>query len=195
MNLLRKIVMMTALFSSVGCTAELKMRDTAAVEKSPITWKDCSQQVGDHPCDFSLLDQNGADWTLYDHFGSIIVLDFSTEWCGYCQRGALTIQDIQDEYAENDVILVTILIEDRYGNPASPELLTAWSTHFGIDAPVLAGSRDLLSSDPALGWPVTSYPSYFFIDRGLTLRSNQPGYSDAGLRAAIDSMLSEEIES
>lgn len=194
MNLLRKIVMMTALFNSVGCAADLQAEDTA-VEKNPITWEECSQRVGDHPCDFSLLDQNGSSWSLYDNFGSIIVLDFSTEWCGYCQRGALTIQEIQDDYTEDDVILVTILIEDRYGNPASPALLDLWSTHFGIEAPVLAGSRDLLSADPDVGWPVTAYPSYFFIDRELILRSNQGGYSDEMLRATIDSMLSEEIES
>lgn len=194
MNLLRKIVMMTALFSSVGCAAELQTEDTAA-EKNHITWEECSQQWGDHPCDFSLLDQNGSSWSLYDNFGSIIVLDFSTEWCGYCQRSALTIQEIQDDYIEDDVILVTILIEDLYGNPASPDLLDRWSTHFGIEAPVLAGSRDLLSDDPTLGWPIVGYPSYFLIDRELTLRKGQRGYGDELLKEQIDSLLSEETES
>ena len=193
MNLFSKLLTTAFLCLNIGCTAELKVESNdSASEPNPITWTECSQDAGDHPCDFTLENHDALTWSLYENYGSIIVLDFSTEWCGYCQRSAQTIQALQDLYADDDVIIVTVMIEDRYGNPANTELIQNWATHFGITAPVLAGSRDLLSTDTRVGWPVTAYPSYFFIDREMVLKFNQRGYSDEGIRMTIDSML--EIE-
>lgn len=178
--------------ASLGCAAELKVASEIEEEQSPITWSDCSQEIGDHPCELALTSQEEEVWSLYDNYGKIIVLDFSTEWCGYCRIGASTIQEIQDQYSADDVVIVTILIEDSYGSPADLSLIQAWANYYAISAPVLAGSRDLLSSDPEQGWPVTGYPSYFFVGRDMTLKFKQTGYSDDGLRATIDAMLLED---
>ena len=189
MKLLKALASLAVLLSTFGCTAELKIDDSSSKEASPITWTECSQETGDHPCNISLTDQEGEVWDLYENYGKTIVLDFSTEWCGYCQLSATTIQSLQDAYSEEGVIFVTVLVEDRYGNPASADLVTNWSNHFGISAPVLAGSRDLLSTDTSAGWPVVAYPSYFFIDEKMTVGSTQRGYGDDALRSALDSLL------
>ena len=43
---------------------------------------DCQQiDIGDKACNFTLYDQDGDVWELYDHHGDIILLDFSTIWC------------------------------------------------------------------------------------------------------------------
>lgn len=191
MDLLNKLKLAVLLICTAGCTADLQFTDSSALEApSPITWSECSQTVGDHPCDLVLEDQDANAWSLYENFGSIVVLDFSAEWCGYCQVGAGTLQSIQDEYAADDVIIVTVLVEDSTGNPGSPELAERWATYFGISAPVLAGSRDLMSADPAVGWPVAGFPSYFFIDQEMILRYVQPGYSDEGLKSMLDALIS-----
>ncbi len=195
MNFFKRILTSAVLCLGIGCVAELKVESyDSAPEPSPITWSECSQDIEAHPCDFTLEDQNALMWSLYENYGSIIVLDFSTEWCGYCQVGATTIQQIQDEYADEDVIIVTVLVEDRYGNPAGEQLVQTWASYFGITAPVLAGSRDLLSEDTSQGWPVTGYPSYFFIDREMILRYQQRGYGDEALRATLDMMLADYAE-
>ena len=135
--------MIAILLLLISCTAELKVEDTTSKVENPITWSTCSQNLDDHPCNFTLLDQNGSNWSLYDHYGSIIVLDFSTEWCGYCNVSGSTIQALQNEYTNLDVIFVTLLIEDNYGNPATKELCASWADRHSITAPVLAGSREL----------------------------------------------------
>ena len=187
MSLLR-LMPMLVLLGSTGCAAELE----AAEEPSPITWTECSQVVEDHPCDFTLKDQSGGDWSLYDHYGEIILLDFSTEWCGYCNLSAESIQGIADAYEEHGVTVVTILLEDRYGEPGSVELAAGWADHYGIDAPVLAGSRELINDDVTLGWPVSGFPRYYFINREMILTHGQAGYNDDGLRAVLDAMLLHE---
>ena len=47
---------------------------------------DCQHiEIGDKACNFRLTDQNGETWDLYTHIGDVIVIDFSTIWCGPCQ--------------------------------------------------------------------------------------------------------------
>ena len=177
-----------------ACTAQVKITgDTAPPpEASPITWTDCSQNVGDHPCDMTLSDQHARAWSLYEGWGDIQVLDFSTGWCGYCNTSGSTLQGIQDEYEGQGVQFITVLIEDASGAVATPEFAAAWAEYYGITAPVVAGSRELISDDPEMGWPINGWPRYFFITRDLRLGSIQAGYSDAGLRVTVDAMLAAE---
>ena len=46
---------------------------------------ECGYAVGDIACDFELPDTTGGMTRLYDFKGDVIVLDFSTAWCYYCQ--------------------------------------------------------------------------------------------------------------
>jgi len=188
MKTLTRLVPMLAL---LGCAACGNVEETAE-EPSPITWAECSQTVGDHPCDFTLKDQNGNDWTLYESYGDVILLDFSTEWCGYCNLSAESIQGIADAYEEHGVTVVTVLLEDGYGNPGSVDLAASWADRYGIDAPVLAGSRDMISDDPTLGWPITGFPRYYFINREMVLWHGQAGYNDDSLEAVLRAMLNIE---
>jgi len=42
-------------------------RNTSSI----VDWEDCSQEMGDHPCDFTLVDQHGEEFSLYDHHGKL----------------------------------------------------------------------------------------------------------------------------
>ena len=163
-------------------------------EVSPITWTECGYEMGDHPCDFTLVDQNGEDWNLYDHYGSIIVLDFTAEWCYYCQVAASDAQAVQDAYADQDLIYVTLMIEDASGSPADQDLLARWADHFGITAPILEGSRDLLDSGDGEGWSVSGWPTFYFISKDMVIGKAMQGYSDETMITIIDLMLVEELE-
>ena len=62
----------TLLILSLGCTAgktEVEIEEPVE-DTNPITWSDCSYQSGDHPCDFTLKDQNNEDWNLYSQYGN-----------------------------------------------------------------------------------------------------------------------------
>ena len=79
------VVCTTLVFGLAGCKPKLST-DTEAVPPMPrvndtaqriiddtqpeppdrswVTWTECSQKPGDHPCNFSLMDQYGEWWIL-----------------------------------------------------------------------------------------------------------------------------------
>ena len=162
-------VLMLLLASSIfGCKSQ----------KTPaINWDKCSQTIGDHPCDFSLFDQDGNEFNLYDHHGKIIILDFSAMWCGPCMMAATEVEHLQKKYGD-EIIYVTILIENENGNQPSTEDLKRWADHFEIkNAPVLGGSRSLISSDPNVGWSIGGWPQFHIIDQDMMLVQSFKGFS------------------
>ncbi len=166
-------------------------RDTSRI----IDWENCSQQIGDHPCDFTLYDQNGEEFNLYDHHGKIIILDFSAMWCGPCMMAASEIEELQKKY-KDDIIYVTILIENQNYMPPTQTNLKKWADIFEIEsAPVLGASREFLSNNPDKGWQVLSWPQFHIINRDMVLETSFSGFRAGLIEDALLVMLSGDVES
>ena len=157
-----------------GCTPAL-VKDIAYETAEEI---ECSYLLFEKLCNFTLMDQNGDEVSLYDFYGKTIVLDFSTGWCGYCQVAAQEVQAVQDLYGEEELAYITVIIETHTGSDPDEAYISEWADMFGITtAPVLAGSRDLIDQGAALGWPVSAWPTFFFIDETMTVHESLRGYS------------------
>ena len=155
-----------------------------------VTWDTCGYQQGEHMCDFTLKDKNGSDFSLYDHIGRPIVLDFSTMWCGYCQVAARDVEAIANKYSEQDLLYVTVLIEDQIGNPAEVEDCDSWSSIFGIiDQPVLAGSREMLQSSESDGVPISGWPTFYFLTEDMVIDTILKGYSAEAIEFGIQGLI------
>ena len=110
--------------------------------KIKISWDDCSQNIDDHPCNFSLRDQNDISVSLYDFVGSPVVLDFSVMWCGPCNSAARDVQQVQDKYSESNLRYVTILIENYEGESPGSDNCEEWADKHGItSAHILQGDK------------------------------------------------------
>jgi len=147
---------------------------------APVTWTDCNQWPGSHPCDFSLEDQYGDIFTLYDNYDTVMVLDFSTMWCSVCKNIAWDVQSYQDTYGSQGFLWVTVLIEDPQGSAPDSEDLNNWASTYGIvDSPVLAGNRqdfvDLTGMD---GYPISAWPTFVVISREMVLYNGVNGWSE-----------------
>ena len=152
-------------------------------------WDTCYGAQGEHPCDFSLVDQNGDTVRLYDHYGKVIVLDFSTMWCGPCISAAKTVDTTIMKYGEEEVAYITILIENSFGKDPDLRDLEHWANSNGIKiGSVLGGSRDFLGSGE---WPIEAWPTFFFIDRNMVLRGSAVGYSSYTIDGSIEKLLEE----
>ena len=155
--------------------------------------EDCQQiDMGDKACDIRLRDQNGEVWSLYDHEGDIILLDFSTVWCPPCQAAGHYTQPLQDAYNSEGVKIVTILIDGaQSGVEPSEEEVNAWvSDHNITTAPVLRGSRDKMM-DPGgiIGYAIGSWPTYLYLDRELKFYAGHSGFSEEYARQIIEDKL------
>ena len=179
------------LFSCYGGCDSKSQNDTS-VKFNPIHWTECGYEIGEHACDFTLLDQNKKEWNLYENYGKFIVLDFSTEWCGYCHKAAETTQEIQDAYAEDGLIYTTILVEDMSGNsPPLEEAIERWCSHYGITAPVLSAGRDLVAED---SWDVSSWPTFYILNEDLVIIEVIRGYNEVLLIEAIERAIQNDSE-
>jgi thiol-disulfide isomerase/thioredoxin len=185
--------------SLVACSscgpAELQTTETAEIEEDPYpfaTWESCSQSEGDHPCNFTLLDQSDEEVSLYDFYGSVIVLDFSAMWCSPCQQAGADVQETVEKFKDDDVRYVTVLIENFSGNDPTLVDVQSWASNLGITSePILQGSRDLLSGSPSTGWPLQSWPSFAFITSDMEIHIWHAGYNQQMLELMIEDTIAQ----
>ena len=154
--------------------------------------EDCQHiDIGDTPCNFRLSDQNGSTWDLYAHTGQVIVLDFSTMWCGPCQLAGHHTQPIQDDYVSDGVQFVTILLDGyTHGQEPTQDDISTWVRDHGITtAPILQGSRDKVLDSTGVGtegYLLSGFPTYIYIGRDMKFIGGHVGFSEEYVREKIE---------
>jgi len=154
------------------------------------SYEDCGQRVGFTPCNIKLQDQNDLPWQLYDSYGKIIVLDFSTLWCGVCVRAANKFQDILDDYPDIDIVWATILLQDQYGNLPNLDHARFWAETFNIvHSPVLAADITMVKLMDDHKYLITTLPTIIVIDEDMVIQYIMQGWNEARVRAYLDKLM------
>ncbi len=136
--------------------------------------------------DVRMFDQNGQEVSLWQFYGSVVVVDVSTMWCAPCQKLADEICAVQTDYEDQGFMYLTVLPQNTVGALPTDEDLVEWATDHDICAPVLrddVGLGDVLVPDGA-------YPSLTVIDREMVVvdKRLEPA-EDAVLRALVETLL------
>jgi thiol-disulfide isomerase/thioredoxin len=182
----------TAPAPRVNDTAQRIIDDTQPPppDRSWVTWTECSQKPGNHPCNFSLMDQYEQMVDLYDFHEKVIVVDLSSIWCGVCQNIATKGEDFVADYGAENVIWITILVDGlSYGVPPSLADIQAWANNYSILGPVLMGDRSLVDLNAETGYPVTGWPTLVVIDQNMVLQYGINGWNEATIRGWVESLL------
>jgi len=135
---------------------------------NPITWDRCAQEIEEHPCDFTLHDQNGEEWNLYKHYGTPILVDFAAEWCYWCQVASEDINKLKSSY---NFTYVTILLESQTGMPADQQLAKKWADEHESTEPVLYGWT------PEFGWEFEGLPAFYMISDKMVITQRLDGWN------------------
>mgnify|MGYP001168206835 CR=1 FL=1 len=170
---------------------EVEQTESAVDYRSWETWEECSQQIDDHPCNFSLVNQHGEEVELYDFYGKIIIVDLSAMWCGPCAIMGRAADPIVEEYGAENVEWLTIIVDNEQGNPPDQDDILRWATMNNITGHVLAGDRSFIATDEELrtGYPISGWPTYVVVNQEMVLKYGVAGWSEALLRSQIDSLL------
>lgn len=189
--MLRLLTILSTMIFSCG-PAELKTtNDTAVIEddRSWLTWDECGHDIGDNPCNLVLLDHNANEVELYNYYGKVIVIDFSTMWCGICINIANEGDNLIAKYGDENVIWLTVLIENESRFDPSQDDLKRWVENFNTQTPVLGGNRNLIDMSAEVGYPITSWPTLVVIDREMVLRHGINGWNQNAIDAWVSGLL------
>jgi thiol-disulfide isomerase/thioredoxin len=175
--------------NSLSTDSVSKIADEPPSQLGIINTDNCDQKaIGSTVCNMVFYDQNKEVWELYDHEGKVIILDFSTVWCGPCQNAGHYVQPIQDDYA-GLIEFVTVLVDGATGDPPTETEINEWATsHSVTTAPVLYADRSVLDQTGETGYLVGGFPTYVFIDKELKIHSGAVGFNEQHMRSIIEEL-------
>jgi peroxiredoxin len=140
-------------------------------------------ELGETPDNFTLPDLAGADGSLFDHLGDVIVLNFFTTWCPGCNEEAAHLEnDIWQIYGEENVTVLAVDIMEL------PPLVQGWAASQGVTYPILmAPDWTLFEIFPAaIGLPYNAV-----LDRNMVLRYGATGFDLGAVTGMIETIIDE----
>ena len=158
-------------------------------DRSWVIWNECGQNVDENPCNFVLTDHNGKEVELYDFHGKVIIVDFSTMWCAVCVNIATEGDRLVAKYGEENVVWLTVLVENESGAPPDITDLQRWVATHSITAPVLGADRSIIDMSANTGYPITGWPTLVVIDRNMVLKHGISGWNEQAIDIWVSGLL------
>jgi peroxiredoxin len=122
--------------------------------------------------DFTAKDQNGANVTLSNYHGKVILLDFTADWCSPCREKAETAESFYQGLKNKGFIYILCVIE---GSPRT------WADTYGLTFPVLDDNSHAVYNY----YRKSSIPLPHVLDRNRTIRYKREGYNKPEVEATI----------
>ena len=98
-------------------------------------------------------------------------------------------EEVQNLYQDDGLLYVTVLIETANGSVPTQQDVAAWADEYGnVDSLVVGGSRAMLQSGGGT-WPLSGWPTFYYIDDEMVLRDIDRGYSEQEVIYSIDWLL------
>jgi peroxiredoxin len=139
-------------------------------------------RVGNRAPDFTLTCLDGNTRTLSSSRGKKVMLNFWASWCGPCQVEAPYLKAIYDQYAKDDLIVLTI---DMAFNDSAVNV-QKFLNKYGLTAPVLLDLDGMVSETYAANF----IPLTYFIDKHGIIRSikHGPFFSQDEIEKILDQL-------
>ncbi len=127
------------------------------------------------PIDFTLYDQYGETHTLSDYKGKTIFLNFWATWCPPCRKEMPDIEELYQEYNQNqeDVVMLGIASPD-VGREGSEEHIKSFLEEEGYTFPVVFDKEGAMLYQ----YGINAFPSTLIIDKEGYITQYIPGAMD-----------------
>jgi peroxiredoxin len=138
-------------------------RDDLAFAALPASYGSIYNEIA---ADFSAKNQSDQNVSLYGHFGKVILIDFSADWCGPCRDEAGRLESLFQNYKNKGFQVLTILIS---GSAA------VWADTYKLTFPVLDDTSEGLWNVYGEGY----VPLNIILDRNMTIRYKAAGFNES----------------
>ena len=148
-----------------------------ALSADPVAGKEKAQN-------FTLVDINGKQFSLSDHLGKIVLLDFFTTYCPPCIFEIEHLKGLYNEYSPDQLVILSISV-DPYSDTV--QILQSFAQQYEMTWTV---ARD--TANVAYRYGVSPIPHLVIVDAEGYKRHNHIGLTaESTFRSEIDSLLSE----
>lgn len=147
--------------------------------------------VGEAAPDFTVPTWGQGDFTLSDHKGKIIVLDFWATWCPPCKASLPALQRVHRTHQGEADLLIASVNTDR--GPAQQQVVPAFMKQRRYDFSVLFDQGMRISQT----YNVKSIPTMVVVGRDGAVRAVQvglPSNSVDGIEAHLEKWIAEARE-
>jgi peroxiredoxin len=134
--------------------------------------------------DFELVDINGKSFTLSDHLGKVVLLDFFTTWCGPCIMEIEHLQALYRDFSSEQLVILSISVD------IESDSLTKLHLFAQQNQMEWTMARD--TDNVAYKYGVSPIPHLVVVDTEGNERYNHIGLtSELTLRSEINTLISE----
>ena len=139
--------------------------------------------------DFTLSSIDGAEITLSDYRGMVVVLNFWATWCGPCKFEIPILNDLYDTYGKDNFVVIGIAI-----NSGAKDDIEKFAKKYEIAYPIVYGSDKEIGKIVYMYGNFASIPSTFFINKkGEVTNFFKGAQSRNTLETAIQSLLNSSL--
>jgi peroxiredoxin len=133
---------------------------------------------------FTLVDINGEQFSLSEHLGKVVLLDFFATWCGPCISEIEHLKGLHNEYSPNQFVILSISVDP------STDTVQTLQSFAQQNEMTWTVARD--TTNVASKYDVSPIPHLVIVDAEGYNRHNHIGLTgESTLRSEIDSLLSE----
>ena len=134
--------------------------------------------IGQEAPGFSLKDTGGKPVSLKDFRGEkIVILDFWASWCSPCLRAIPELNKLQKDYAEKDVQVLGINIQE------SPAKAISIKVKYMVKYPILLDIKGTVAKD----YKVRGIPNLILVDKDGVVQYN--GHAPFKLRTELEKLV------
>lgn len=139
------------------------------------------------PFEFQVKTLDGADLSLADLRGKVVIVDYWGTWCGPCRQEIPHFVELEREFG--DLLEIVGMTFEKEQGEAAEAGVRRFARELGINYTLVMADRALLEKVPDL----EGFPTTLILDRRGRVRAREVGYREHGyLRQLVLALLAEE---